>query len=59
MVPDLLILPPSTDLHNHPLVTNGSVFMQVRVCASLVLRFYLKLKLKAPSCDLDSYFMEK
>ena len=30
MVPDLLILPPSTDLHNHPLVTNGSVFMQVR-----------------------------
>ncbi|KAF3947041.1 hypothetical protein CMV_026771 [Castanea mollissima] len=28
MVPDLLILPPSTDLHNHPLVTNGSVFMQ-------------------------------
>lgn len=28
MVPDLLILPPGTDLHNHPLVTNGSVFMQ-------------------------------
>ncbi|XP_023920495.1 25S rRNA (cytosine-C(5))-methyltransferase NSUN5 isoform X2 [Quercus suber] len=28
MVPDLLILPPSTDLHNHPLVMNGSVFMQ-------------------------------
>ena len=60
MVPDLLILPPSTDLHNHPLVTNGSVFMQVRVCSSLVLRFFLrkKIKFKAPSCDLDSYFME-
>ncbi|KAM7493488.1 hypothetical protein LguiB_028097 [Lonicera macranthoides] len=28
MVPDLLVLPPGTDLHNHPLVTNGSVFMQ-------------------------------
>lgn len=30
MIPDLLVLPPATDLHNHPLVTNGSVFMQVR-----------------------------
>ncbi|KAK1417019.1 hypothetical protein QVD17_26141 [Tagetes erecta] len=28
MIPDLLVLPPGTDLHNHPLVTNGSVFMQ-------------------------------
>ncbi|KAL7599869.1 hypothetical protein Lser_V15G23465 [Lactuca serriola] len=28
MIPDLLVLPPATDLHNHPLVTNGSVFMQ-------------------------------
>lgn len=28
MVPDLLILPPGTDLHKHPLVMNGSVFMQ-------------------------------
>lgn len=27
-VPDLLILPPGTDLHDHPLVTNGSVFLQ-------------------------------
>jgi len=26
-----LILPPGADLHNHPLVMNGSVFMQVRV----------------------------
>lgn len=25
----LLILPPGADLHNHPLVKNGSVFMQV------------------------------
>ncbi|KAF5787744.1 putative 16S rRNA (cytosine(967)-C(5))-methyltransferase [Helianthus annuus] len=28
MIPDLLVLPPSTDLHSHPLVTDGSVFMQ-------------------------------
>ncbi|KAG6672562.1 hypothetical protein I3842_16G064000 [Carya illinoinensis] len=28
VVPDLLILPPATDLHNHPLVINGSVFLQ-------------------------------
>ncbi|KAJ8442822.1 hypothetical protein Cgig2_016288 [Carnegiea gigantea] len=27
-VPDLLILPPGTDLHDHPLVMNGSVFLQ-------------------------------
>ncbi|KAK9078482.1 hypothetical protein SSX86_002539 [Deinandra increscens subsp. villosa] len=28
MLPDLLVLPPGTDLHNHPLVTDGSVFLQ-------------------------------
>ncbi|KAL8166508.1 hypothetical protein V2J09_008007 [Rumex salicifolius] len=28
LVPDLLILPSGTDLHKHPLVTNGSVFLQ-------------------------------
>ncbi|XP_057960112.1 25S rRNA (cytosine-C(5))-methyltransferase NSUN5 isoform X2 [Malania oleifera] len=28
MVPDLLILPPGIDLHDHPLVINGSIFMQ-------------------------------
>ncbi|KAK6162004.1 hypothetical protein DH2020_001845 [Rehmannia glutinosa] len=28
MVPDLLILPPGADLHKHPLVTNGSIFLQ-------------------------------
>uniref|UniRef100_A0A803PPZ8 SAM-dependent MTase RsmB/NOP-type domain-containing protein n=1 Tax=Cannabis sativa TaxID=3483 RepID=A0A803PPZ8_CANSA len=28
VVPDLLILPPGTDLHNHPLVMNGSIFLQ-------------------------------
>ncbi|KDP34057.1 hypothetical protein JCGZ_07628 [Jatropha curcas] len=28
MVPDLLILPPHADLHNHPLILNGSVFVQ-------------------------------
>ncbi|CAK7352862.1 unnamed protein product [Dovyalis caffra] len=28
MIRDLLVLPPHTDLHNHPLVLNGSVFVQ-------------------------------
>lgn len=28
LVPDLLILPPGSDLHDHPLMINGSVFMQ-------------------------------
>ncbi|PIN21539.1 Proliferation-associated nucleolar protein (NOL1) [Handroanthus impetiginosus] len=28
LVPDLLILPPGADLHNHPLVVNGSAFLQ-------------------------------
>ncbi|KAL4301521.1 hypothetical protein HN51_052940 [Arachis hypogaea] len=28
LLPDLLILPPGTDLHDHPLVNNGSIFMQ-------------------------------
>ncbi|XP_020204710.1 probable 28S rRNA (cytosine-C(5))-methyltransferase isoform X1 [Cajanus cajan] len=28
LLPDLLILPPGTDLHDHPLVKNGSIFMQ-------------------------------
>ncbi|KAK3037263.1 hypothetical protein RJ639_029675 [Escallonia herrerae] len=28
MVPDVLVLPPGTDLHNHPLVRNGSIFLQ-------------------------------
>ncbi|OQU84637.1 hypothetical protein SORBI_3004G092600 [Sorghum bicolor] len=29
MIPDMLVLPPGTDLHNHPLVTDGKVFLQV------------------------------
>lgn len=28
-MPDLLVLPAGTDLHDHPLVVNGSVFLQV------------------------------
>ncbi|KAL5559491.1 hypothetical protein UlMin_035702 [Ulmus minor] len=28
VLPDLLILPPGTDLHNHPLVATGTIFMQ-------------------------------
>ncbi|CAL1390032.1 unnamed protein product [Linum trigynum] len=30
LVPNLLILPPNTDLHSHPLVLGGSVFVQGR-----------------------------
>lgn len=29
MVPELLVLPPGSDLHDHPLVADGSIFMQV------------------------------
>ncbi|XP_031483339.1 25S rRNA (cytosine-C(5))-methyltransferase NSUN5 isoform X2 [Nymphaea colorata] len=29
LVPDLLALPSGVDLHNHPLVTSGSIFLQV------------------------------
>ncbi|CAI9284738.1 unnamed protein product [Lactuca saligna] len=36
MIPDLLLLPPATDLHNHPLVTNGSVFMQGKASSMVV-----------------------
>lgn len=25
LIPDLLVLPPGTDLHNHPLVTDGAM----------------------------------
>ncbi|CAJ1973564.1 unnamed protein product [Sphenostylis stenocarpa] len=28
LLPELLILPPGTDLHDHPLVKDGSIFMQ-------------------------------
>lgn len=28
MVPDMLVLPPGTDLHSHPMVTGGKVFLQ-------------------------------
>lgn len=28
MVPDMLVLPPGTDMHKHPLVTDGKVFLQ-------------------------------
>ncbi|KAI5669655.1 hypothetical protein M9H77_19508 [Catharanthus roseus] len=28
LVPDLLVLPPGTDLHNHQLVTSGNIFLQ-------------------------------
>lgn len=31
LVPDLLLLPPGTDLHDHQLVKDGSVLLQVRI----------------------------
>ncbi|KAA0059536.1 putative 28S rRNA (cytosine-C(5))-methyltransferase [Cucumis melo var. makuwa] len=35
MVPDLLILPPGSDLHDHPPVANGSISSQ-RKASSMV-----------------------
>lgn len=31
LLPDLLVFPPGTDLHDHPLVTEGVLMLQVRV----------------------------
>lgn len=28
LLPDLLLLPPGTDMHDHPLVANGSLILQ-------------------------------
>ncbi|KAA0059541.1 putative 28S rRNA (cytosine-C(5))-methyltransferase isoform X3 [Cucumis melo var. makuwa] len=36
MVSDFLILPQGSDLHDHPLVANGSIFLQVRKASSMV-----------------------
>lgn len=44
MVPDLLVLPPGVDLHDHPLVLDGSVVLQVGVYFCLffvLLNFFL------------------
>lgn len=30
LLPDLLVFPPGTDLHDHPLVTSGVLILQVR-----------------------------
>ena len=29
LLPDILVFPPRADLHDHPLVTNGSLILQV------------------------------
>ncbi len=29
LLPDVLLFPAGTDLHDHPLVTNGSLILQV------------------------------
>ena len=29
LLPDVLVLPPRADLHDHPLVQNGSLILQV------------------------------
>ncbi|XP_027085362.1 25S rRNA (cytosine-C(5))-methyltransferase NSUN5 isoform X7 [Coffea arabica] len=57
MVPGLLKLPPSTDLHKHPLVINGSIFMQGRassmVAAALEPKpgWWIRAILLDPSCS--------
>lgn len=38
-MPDLLVLPPGTDLHNHQLVTSGNIFLQVGLASELVVLF--------------------
>lgn len=39
MVPDMLVLPPGTDLHNHSLVMDGKVFLQVKPYDSVAFTF--------------------
>lgn len=41
MVPDLLRLPPGTDLHKHPLVVSGSIFMQVSNGSGVLMVFLI------------------
>lgn len=45
LVPHLLVLPPGTDLHDHPLVMNGSIFMQVSVPVKSLRVVLLKSKI--------------
>ena len=33
LLPDLLLFPAGSDLHDHPLVANGSLVLQVRLFA--------------------------
>ena len=33
LLPDLLLFPAGSDLHDHPLVANGSLVLQVRLLA--------------------------
>uniref|UniRef100_A0A7N0V677 SAM-dependent MTase RsmB/NOP-type domain-containing protein n=1 Tax=Kalanchoe fedtschenkoi TaxID=63787 RepID=A0A7N0V677_KALFE len=37
LVPDLLVLPPGSDLHDHPLVTNGSLLLQGKASSMVAL----------------------
>ncbi|KAL2655158.1 hypothetical protein AAZV13_04G050400 [Glycine max] len=59
LLPDLLILPPGTDLHDHPLVKNGSIFLQVLdACAApgnktVHLAALMKRKGKIIACELQ------
>lgn len=47
LIQDLLVLPPGTDLHVHPLVLNGSIVLQVTSsCAHIIyVIFYLAFHL--------------
>lgn len=35
LLPDLLVFPPGTDLHDHPLVTEGVLVLQVGSCTCM------------------------
>jgi hypothetical protein len=35
LIQDLLVLPPGTDLHKHPLILNGSLVLQVTTSCGL------------------------
>ncbi|CAN4128396.1 unnamed protein product [Withania somnifera] len=42
MVPDLLIFPPRTDLHDHPLVKSGSIFLQGKASSMVAVALWPK-----------------
>ncbi|XP_028777336.1 probable 28S rRNA (cytosine-C(5))-methyltransferase isoform X2 [Neltuma alba] len=59
LLPDLLVLPSGTDLHDHPLVKNGGIFLQVLdACAApgnktVHLAALMKRKGRVIACELN------